>query len=162
MPLSLPIVNGYIVPLPTSNRCIHGLSMDTQEMCDICSYIVQRYRAENQCGSSDAQQSSGLVHVPVEGDVLPVALWQFEQSASVLLAEEQEKAAPDNALIGFICNAVRLAREHAQQATRPTDIHDPQLIARMLPYVQQYEPADAAEIEAQTSIVRAAQRAMSS
>lgn len=50
--------------------------------------------------------------VAVAGDYLPMPLAQFVQRAKVLLAEEQEKPLPDNALIGFLCDAVRLAREN--------------------------------------------------
>lgn len=57
--------------------------------------------------------------VQVAGDSLPVPLWQFEQRANVLLSDEQAKANPDNALIGFICDAVRLARENERLATSP-------------------------------------------
>lgn len=57
--------------------------------------------------------------VQVAGDSLPTTLWQFEQRASVLLSDEQAKANPDNALIGFICDAVRLARENERLATSP-------------------------------------------
>lgn len=53
-----------------------------------------------------------MSNVSVEGDFLPMPLAQFIQRAQVLLAEEQEKVAPDNALIGFLCDAVRLAREN--------------------------------------------------
>lgn len=50
--------------------------------------------------------------VAVEGDFLPITLAQFVERAKVLLADEQEKPAPDNALIGFLCDSIRLAREN--------------------------------------------------
>ena len=137
MPLTLPIVNGHIVPLPTSQQCIHGFGFGKHESCDICLHLVQQHRA----GS-----------VSIGGDVLPVPLWQFERSASVLLADEQAKVAPDNALIGFICNAVRLARE--REHVRLADASLLRLIARMLPYVQQADAADGFEIEAADAVVR--------
>lgn len=43
---------------------------------------------------------------------MPLA--QFSQRAKVLLGEEQRRANPDNALIGLLCDAVRLARENAR------------------------------------------------
>lgn len=57
--------------------------------------------------------------VRVEGDMLPTTLAQFELRASRLLEDEQAKANPDNALIGFLCDAVRLARENERLATSP-------------------------------------------
>lgn len=52
----------------------------------------------------------------VAGDSLPTTLAQFEQRCKVLLADEQEKPSPDNALIGLLCDAVRLARENERMA----------------------------------------------
>jgi len=52
------------------------------------------------------------MNVSVEGDRLPTSLAQFIQRAKVLLEEEQAKPLPDSALIGFLCDAVRLAREN--------------------------------------------------
>lgn len=49
--------------------------------------------------------------VEVAGTVLPISLWQYEQRALVLLEDEQQKISPDNVLIDFLCNSVRLSRE---------------------------------------------------
>lgn len=49
--------------------------------------------------------------VEVAGTVLPISLWQYEQRAMVLIEDEQQKVSPDNMLIYFLCNSVRLARE---------------------------------------------------
>lgn len=43
-----------------------------------------------------------------------MSLAQFVQRAKVLLGEEQRRASPDNALIGLLCDSVRLARENAR------------------------------------------------
>jgi hypothetical protein len=48
----------------------------------------------------------------VAGDRLETTIAQFKQRASVILLEEQAKANPDNYLISFACDAIRLAREH--------------------------------------------------
>jgi hypothetical protein len=73
-----------------------------------------RYGYEQGLKKRSAHETAG---VQVAGDTLTTTLWQFEQRASVLLSDEQSKANPDNALIGFICDAVRLARENAKMAT---------------------------------------------
>jgi hypothetical protein len=52
------------------------------------------------------------------GDALSTSLAMFTRKAAVLLRGEQEKPLPDMALIGFICDAVRLAREHSLMARR--------------------------------------------
>lgn len=43
---------------------------------------------------------------------------QFERSIHVLLAEEQEKLNPNNALISVLCEAIRLSREHCDVMTQ--------------------------------------------
>jgi hypothetical protein len=47
----------------------------------------------------------------VAGDYLTTSLAQFIVRAQHLLIEEQEKPDQDNALVSFLCDAVRLARE---------------------------------------------------
>lgn len=54
-----------------------------------------------------------------EGDTLNMPLCLFEHRAGVLLAEEQLKASPNNALVAFICDAIRLARENERMARAP-------------------------------------------
>lgn len=48
----------------------------------------------------------------VAGDMLPTTVGQFKQRAAVIIEEEQGNANPDNHLISFACDAIRLAREH--------------------------------------------------
>lgn len=48
----------------------------------------------------------------VAGRMLLVTHAEFEHRCKVLLAEEQEKPLPNNALVDTLCNAVRLSREH--------------------------------------------------
>lgn len=47
----------------------------------------------------------------VAGDRLGTTIGQFKQRAAVIIEEEQAKANPDNHLISFACDAMRLARE---------------------------------------------------
>lgn len=47
----------------------------------------------------------------VEGRRCLMSLADMERRGRLLIREEQEKANPDNMLIDFICNAVRLGRE---------------------------------------------------
>jgi hypothetical protein len=54
--------------------------------------------------------------VAVAGDTLPTSLAQFYMRGQHLLAEEQEKVSPDNALVAFICDAIRLGRENERLA----------------------------------------------
>jgi hypothetical protein len=59
------------------------------------------------------------VNLPeVAGDRLLVSHADFEQSCKVLLAEEQEKILPNNAIVSVLCDAVRLSREHCHYATK--------------------------------------------
>lgn len=67
----------------------------------------------NALGSS-VETSGNLV----AGDTLPTTLAQFQLRANRLLQDEQEKPNPDNALVGFLCDAVRLARENERMAKR--------------------------------------------
>lgn len=53
------------------------------------------------------------VPVSVAGRRLETTLNEFENSCLVLIAEEQDKPNPNNALISVLCNAVRLGREQA-------------------------------------------------
>ena len=55
--------------------------------------------------------------VSVAGRVMTRSLADFERACSVLIKEENRKIAPDTALIGVLCDAVRLSREHADRAT---------------------------------------------
>jgi hypothetical protein len=47
----------------------------------------------------------------VAGDRLEITIGQFKQRAAVIIEEEQAKTNPDNHLIAFACDAIRLARE---------------------------------------------------
>ena len=55
----------------------------------------------------------------VAGDRMERNLGDFLCACEVSIIEEQEKLAPDNALIALLCDAVRLARETIRLATRP-------------------------------------------
>ncbi len=57
----------------------------------------------------------------VAGDVLPTSIDEFMRRADALLVEEQAKPLPDNAWIGFVCDAVRLARENETAYKRGRD-----------------------------------------
>lgn len=57
--------------------------------------------------------------VAIAGDMMTWTLAQFRCRAQMLAHEEQQKIAPDNALIAFICEAVRLSRENERMATQP-------------------------------------------
>jgi len=54
----------------------------------------------------------------VAGRYLTVSHAQFEQSIKVLMAEEQDKPSPNNALVSVLCEAIRLSREHVDVMTR--------------------------------------------
>jgi hypothetical protein len=58
----------------------------------------------------------------VAGDYLTTSLAQFIVRAQHLLIEEQEKPDQDNALVSFLCDAVRLARENGRLATAPLQV----------------------------------------
>lgn len=57
---------------------------------------------------SQGDEFEGLV----AGRVCLVTLGDFKLRAARIIEDEQAKASPDNALIDFACNAVRLAREY--------------------------------------------------
>jgi hypothetical protein len=69
------------------------------------------------CGNTRPRPSNEPRQLPeVGGEMLPTTLAQFEQRCKVQLADEQRKPNPDNALIGLLCDAVRLARENESMA----------------------------------------------
>ncbi len=84
----------------------------------------------------------------VAGDTLPITLFQFESRAQFLLTDEQRKPNPDNALIDFICNAIRLARENERLAKAPIELAE---------YVRQLEAI--AEVASRVHIAMAADSA---
>ena len=53
-----------------------------------------------------------MAEVQVAGRRMLRALSVFERDCLQMIASEQEKLAPDNALIALLCDGVRLAREH--------------------------------------------------
>lgn len=54
----------------------------------------------------------------VAGRSMDRTIADFERSCCVLLGEEQRKPNPDNALIGVLCDAVRLGREYSDSRLR--------------------------------------------
>ncbi len=75
---------------------------------------------------ADAQREP---EVSVAGRRLLVSLDEFERRCLTLIAEEQAKISPENALIDVLCNAVRLRREYvdavmADTCSRPTVAED--------------------------------------
>lgn len=55
----------------------------------------------------------------VAGETLGTPLWQYVARAQHLLIEEQEKPLPDNSLISFLADSVRLARERSPELSPP-------------------------------------------
>lgn len=62
-------------------------------------------------------EAVGKPVVSVAGDVMLTSIAQHVRRCSLLLADEQEKIAPDNALIACLCDSIRLTREHVNLAT---------------------------------------------
>lgn len=60
---------------------------------------------------------SGLPEVAGEHCLRTMA--EYERAAKYLLKEEQERPLPNNALIGFLCDTVRLARENERLGKAP-------------------------------------------
>lgn len=62
--------------------------------------------------------------VTVAGNEMPCSISIFDQRCHVFIEEEQNKIAPDNALIALLCDAVRLGREYnllLQEAATPRE-----------------------------------------
>lgn len=57
----------------------------------------------------------------VAGRILSTSIATLVRRCAVLIRDEQEKPLPDNALIGALCDAVRVAREHADSTSRRLD-----------------------------------------
>jgi len=57
--------------------------------------------------------------VQIAGIFMERSLHDFCQACEGYIAAEQEKLAPDTALIALLCDAVRLTRELERAATRP-------------------------------------------
>ncbi len=55
----------------------------------------------------------------VSGNHMTLTGGQYLLRAKFLLEEEQQKPNPDNALIGFVCESVRLWREIENREVRP-------------------------------------------
>lgn len=54
----------------------------------------------------------------VEGRVLSSSVVEFYRKALVLILKEQNKARPDNTLLEFLCDSVRLGREYMDHVKR--------------------------------------------
>ena len=66
----------------------------------------------------DALQSEPLGTM-VAGDHMRFSLREFVHRVETLLAEEQERPLPNNALIDMLCESVRLARENSRMSAKP-------------------------------------------
>jgi hypothetical protein len=85
--------------------------------------LVRFKKAVEDCVKADALLTSGTpepanMKVAVAGR-METTIATFQQRCDRLLADEQQKIAPDNALIAVLCDAVRLAREYVELATKP-------------------------------------------
>lgn len=82
----------------------------------------------NECGSRitdlgycvlclpDEDKGSPIAEVVVAGRKLCGPLNQFIYRCQFFIQEEQDKIAPNNALIDVLCNGVRLAREYSDKS----------------------------------------------
>lgn len=68
---------------------------------------------------SDEGTRAHETRVSVAGETMSWTLAQFHVRGQHLLIEEQEKPDCDNALVSFICEAIRLAREYERTMTSP-------------------------------------------
>ncbi len=67
-----------------------------------------------------------LIGAPsVAGVHMERSIADFVRGCDVLIHEEQAFPIPDTALIGILCDAVRLAREHTRMATAPQGMGQP-------------------------------------
>lgn len=110
------------------NECLRSALDEAQKTNQNGDTEIARLNTElaqwqaNCTGRHGSQFPCGETETPrdlVAGDMLPTTLWQFTLRANRLLEDEQAKVSPDNALISFLCDAVRLAREHERMATSP-------------------------------------------
>lgn len=83
--------------------------------CECGEFMAPEYDNCAECLKDRPEQAPQALP-EVGGNSLPVTLADFERGCKVHLAEEQAKLNPDNALIGLLCNAVRLARENERMA----------------------------------------------
>lgn len=92
--------------------CTNAVGVDAEEQRTQLHGHVPRLGGALAC-------PNGCFGVPVEpgmvdGDRMLRSIADFVRGCEVCLAEEQQRLAPDNALISLLCDAVRLAREHAR------------------------------------------------
>lgn len=88
---------------------------------ELCPHHPERFEcypvldSERACATSEpVVMESGRDSLPaVAGRQCLWSLREFAHHCRVSLRNEQEKPLPNNALIAVLCNAVRLAREHA-------------------------------------------------
>lgn len=69
------------------------------------------WRPSSKEGQEDDDPMSDL---PDAAGPMTITLIEFERRARVLMADEQAKPSPDTRLIGLLCEAVRLKREHVE------------------------------------------------
>lgn len=62
-----------------------------------------------------------VMAVEVAGRRLTTSHVDFERSCAVLIETEQSKPLPDNALIGVLCDAIRLSRERCDAMAKPIE-----------------------------------------
>jgi hypothetical protein len=100
--------------------------------------------------TSRAEAALGDAPIVAVAGRLETTLAAFTQRCDRLLADEQEKIAPDNALIAVLCDAVRLAREYVELARQPIALGD--AVARPQPPTcatcQHWMPDDRADFRA--------------
>ncbi len=60
------------------------------------------------------EPKSGAVDAPLIAGRMEGSIANHERACLVLIAEEERKVAPDNALIRVLCDSVRLGREYAE------------------------------------------------
>lgn len=88
-----------VARIPRAGKAVEGIDEAVVE-------IVDRLTAAE---ARDGEAPTATV----AGDVMDRSLADFERACAVHIDDEQQKPAPDNALIGLLCDAVRLSMEYA-------------------------------------------------
>jgi hypothetical protein len=106
------ILDAYDHPSPTPDdlaEAAQSVATQQRDLVDRLRVDPADLRQEVRHSAAGEAQEADLP--AVAGDMLTTSLADFERRCQVHLAEEQSKPLPDNALIGTLCEAVRLSRE---------------------------------------------------
>lgn len=87
--------------------------MKIELTCSCGAKLVVEWERQDRSHNEELTLRNGAKSMPeVGGSMIDGTLADLERRARLCIGREQEKIAPDNALIAVLCDTVRLVREH--------------------------------------------------